>query len=425
MVRKRKSGPRKATVPLSQIAAQLQEEKAAVEATARPSTRATGVSAGAKPAAPTAVPDDAEGIEEALAEIAGELDEADASDAAASSDAAAAADAAAAGPASVDPAPDRPEASKGSEDTAAAEDPESAAAKNAKSSGAGPEAAGEDAESVAEGEGAESDSSAKSGKPAKRKSVRNRAKPKHLWLWIAAGIVALVVIAASFFAWDRWLRYDDAADFQGQWHIADSAGIVTIDEGSIHLTDKEAYAYTMDPGAKTLAFTFGDLSGQARYRFSADRTQVAIQDGEFGTLDTILSDISWSWSCLISMITGQPQTSPSLGEGSLVLTREAPLPQEQPADGAEGAEEQPETEGDAADGQPAGDAASGDQEAAGDEGAGTDADQTDDAADQAEAEAAAAAEEQRQNELRIQDALDASGESGAAGSNAVSPEDLM
>lgn len=250
---------------------------------------------------------------------------------------------------------------------------------------------------------------AKPGKPSKRASVRAIRKPKHLALWIAAAIVALIVIAVALFSWDRWLRYDDAADLQGQWHIADSANVVTIDEGSIHLTDKEAYAYAMDSGAKTLTFTFGDLSGQARYRFSADRTQVAIQDGSFGMFDTITSDIAWSWSCLIGMITGQPQTSPSLGEGSLVLSREPEPAQEQPAEGAETPEGQQATPEEGSAEQPAaGEQPSAEEQAAAEE----------------QATAEAAAEEQRQNELRIEEALTSSG-GGSVGSNALSPEDLM
>lgn len=251
----------------------------------------------------------------------------------------------------------------------------------------------------------------KPGKPSKRASVRAIRKPKHLALWIAAAIVALIVIAVALFSWDRWLRYDDAADLQGQWHIADSANVVTIDEGSIHLTDKEAYAYAMDSGAKTLTFTFGDLSGQARYRFSADRTQVAIQDGSFGMFDTITSDIAWSWSCLIGMITGQPQTSPSLGEGSLVLSREPEPAQEQPAEGAETPEGQQATPEEGSAEQPAAE-----EQPSAEEQAATE--------EQAAAEAEAAAEEQRRNELRIEEALTSSG-GGSVGSNALSPEDLM
>ena len=309
-----------------------------------------------------------------------------------------------------------PSQAAGSESSDKAEASQDASASEAD----GPKPSGD--EGATEGE-AESDSEAsESARPSKRKSVRRVQKPKRLGLWIAIAVVVLIAVAVSLFAWDRWARYDDAADFQGEWHVADSASTVTIDGESIHLTDKEAYAYTMDAGAKTLTFAFGDLSGQARYRFSADRTQVAIQDGEFGAMDTLASDIAWAWSCLISTITGQPSTSPSMGEGSLVLTREPSLPAEQPAEDAEGADGSAEPGGqqDASGESPA------EEQPAEEPSADDQAAEQKAAEEQAAAEAAEAAEEEkRQEELHIQDALTQSGESGSVGSNALTPEDLM
>ena len=363
MVRKRKSGPRKATVPLSQIAAQLQEEKSSAVDGGEPGDAAQSDSVA------DAAPDGGDSAS--------------------------------------------PSRAAGSESSDKAEASQDASASEAD----GPKPSGD--EGATEGE-AESDSEAsESARPSKRKSVRRVQKPKRLGLWIAIAVVVLIAVAVSLFAWDRWARYDDAADFQGEWHVADSASTVTIDGESIHLTDKEAYAYTMDAGAKTLTFAFGDLSGQARYRFSADRTQVAIQDGEFGAMDTLASDIAWAWSCLISTITGQPSTSPSMGEGSLVLTREPSLPAEQPAEDAEGADGSAEPGGqqDASGESPA------EEQPAEEPSADDQAAEQQAAEEQAAAEAAE--EEKRQEELHIQDALTQSGESGSVGSNALTPEDLM
>lgn len=363
LVRKRKSGPRKATAPLSQIAAQLQEEKSSAVDGGEPGDAAQSDSAA------DAASDNGDSASSAQAADSESSDKADVSSDAPASEA------------------DEP---KPSDDAGATE------------------------------EEAASDSEApESARPSKRKSVRRAQKPKRLGLWIAIAVVVLTAVAVSLFAWGRWARYDDAADFQGEWHVADSANTVTIDGESIHLTDKEAYAYTMDAGAKTLTFTFSDLSGQARYRFSADRTQVAIQDGEFGTMDTLASDIAWAWSCLIGTIIGQPSASPSLGEGSLVLTREPSLPAEQPAEDAEGAdgsaepgEQQDASDESPAEDQPAEEPSSDDQEA-------------EQQAAEEQAAAEAAEEEKRQEELHIQEALTQSGESGSVGSNALAPEDLM
>lgn len=362
MVRKRKSGPRKATAPLSQIAAQLQEEKSSAVDGGEPGDAAQSDSAA------DAASDNGDSASSAQAADSESSDKADVSSDAPASEA------------------DEP---KPSDDADATE------------------------------EEAASDSEApESARPSKRKSVRRAQKPKRLGLWIAIAVVVLIAVAVSLFAWDRWARYDDAADFQGEWHVADSANTVTIDGESIHLTDKEAYAYTMDAGAKTLTFTFSDLSGQARYRFSADRTQVAIQDGEFGTMDTLASDIAWAWSCLIGTIIGQPSASPSLGEGSLVLTREPSLPAEdaEDAEGADGSaepgEQQDASDESPAEDQPAEEPSSDDQEA-------------EQQAAEEQAAAEAAEEEKRQEELHIQEALTQSGESGSVGSNALAPEDLM
>lgn len=417
MVRKRKSGPRKATVPLSQIAAQLQEEKSAAE---------PGGPAAARPAG--------DGVLEAAA-FAG-------TSARTAVAAAGASPSAAAGSVALEASASKPEAPEATEaeplSDAAFEDGDSPspalkeasegldmadASLDAPASGTdGPRPSDDD--DVAEGKAASGSEASESARPSKRKSVRRVQRPKRLGLWIAIAVVALIAVAVSLFAWDRWARYDDAADFQGEWHVADSANTVTIDGESIHLTDKEAYAYTMDAGAKTLTFTFSDLSGQARYRFSADRTQVAIQDGEFGTMDTLASDIAWAWSCLIGTIIGQPSASPSLGEGSLVLTREPSLPAEQPAEDAEGADGSADSD----EQQDASDESSAEDQPAEEQPA-EEPSSDDEAADQQAAEEQAAAEaaeeEKRQEELHIQEALTQSGESGSVGSNALTPEDLM
>lgn len=434
MVRKRKSGPRKATVPLSQIAAQLQEEKSAAGSDGPAVARSAGdggfgAAASARPvvgaadASPSATTENAASEAPASKPTAPETAEAEPSANASTASTFSAVDGGEPGDAAqsgsvVDAASD------GGDSASSAQEADSEDSDNADASQGTPasEADGptpfDDAD-AAEGE-AESDFEApESARPSKRKSVRRVQKPKRLGLWIAIAVVVLIAVAASLFAWDRWARYDDAADFQGEWHVADSANTVTIDGESIHLTDKEAYAYTMDAGVKTLTFTFGDLSGQARYRFSADRTQVAIQDGEFGAMDTLASDIAWAWSCLIGTITGQSSASPSLGEGSLVLTREPSLPAEQPAEDAEGAagsaepgEQQDASDESPAEDQPAEEPSSDDQEA-------------EQQAAEEQAAAEAAEEEKRQEELHIQEALTQSGESGSVGSNALAPEDLM
>lgn len=258
-------------------------------------------------------------------------------------------------------------------------------------------------------------------KSSEEKRPVNKAK---IVFRVALVVLALFVAAAALLSWNRWLRFDDAADLQGSWTVVDGANAITIDEGSIHLTDAEAYGYEIDTGSKTLTFTFSDLSGSARYRFSADRNQVAIQDGSYSFTTTLFDDLGWALVSFGCLITGQQQPSPAFDSSSLVLTREGTA-STSAQDGAAASGETAEGQGSgqSSSGETTGEA-SGDQQASGEE-SGELSEEEQAAQEQAAQEQAAAEEEARQNELHVQDALDESGEGDkTAGSNAVSPEDL-
>lgn len=270
---------------------------------------------------------------------------------------------------------------------------------------------GSAAEGGPDGEEGSEPASPKGRRRSAKKGAARRRAAVRVAVGVAAVVLAAAVVASAAFSWNRWLRFDDAADLQGQWAIADGQGSASIDGESIHLTDFEAYAYEADTGAKTLAFTFGDLSGSARYRFSADRTQLAIQDGAFSFTDTLADDIAWTWGQLVASLTGAQAAGPSFGEGSLVLTRigsvePADQSGEEPSEGSfELGDADEPADGSAADGgADAGDAAS-------DDGASP----SEEAAGEGEPDAGQAAEE----------ALSLGGGSGVAGGNAVKPEDLL
>ncbi|WP_139651733.1 hypothetical protein [Raoultibacter phocaeensis] len=137
-----------------------------------------------------------------------------------------------------------------------------------------------------------------SQKQAQRKSVKSKAKgskkgssgrartrdahqpKKRRWLRIVIGIlVAALVIVFAAFSWDRWFRFDDAADIQGSWQAAGQVAAVEIDGEQMHLTDEVAYQYTLDTGAKTIEFSFGKLTGSGTYRFSDDRRTLTVVEG--------------------------------------------------------------------------------------------------------------------------------------------------
>jgi hypothetical protein len=99
---------------------------------------------------------------------------------------------------------------------------------------------------------------------------------------IVAAICIVLVLSlvggGAAFAWDRWYRYDDIADIQGEWQIANSQRTLVIDESNLKIDADVAYEYTIDPKAKTITYTFGDTTGTATYRFAKDRDTLIIDE---------------------------------------------------------------------------------------------------------------------------------------------------
>lgn len=174
---------------------------------------------------------------------------------------------------------------------------------------------------AAKDDGAEASTEAERGK---RRRERAEAKPrKKRWPLVVAGSVLLVVLLiVGGFSWDRWLRYDDARELQGEWQVDGTTRVVVVDGVSIKLTDDVAYAYTIDPTAKTIEFTFGGMEGSGRYRFSADRSQLVVMEGSsYSALSTLFEDIGWMWDGLVRLVQGQAPVQPEAGEGVTVLAR--------------------------------------------------------------------------------------------------------
>lgn len=107
-------------------------------------------------------------------------------------------------------------------------------------------------------------------------------------------LVAILCVYLLGFSWNQWMRGDDEIDIQGVWQIAGTENTVTITQDYIQLTPDVKYPYTVDTAAKTITFTFADLSGTGRYRFSIDRNQLAIIEGpDFSAIGNTFSDIFW------------------------------------------------------------------------------------------------------------------------------------
>lgn len=188
--------------------------------------------------------------------------------------------------------------------------------------GEGADAAGQ---GVAEGDvaqGGEAGEVSQAGETA-RKLPFNLSELHLTWPVVAVLVaIAVVVVTVGSFSWGRWLRYDDAADFQGAWYANGTTSLVTVDGQEIHLTSDVAYGYTLDTGAKTITFTFGDLQGQGRYRFSADRSELVITDGDgFSFWGNLFSDIGWQFGQLITGLQGKEAPREEAVDGVTVLDR--------------------------------------------------------------------------------------------------------
>lgn len=160
------------------------------------------------------------------------------------------------------------------------------------------------------------------------------AKKRRKWPFVVVGAVVLVVVAivVAFSCW-RWTFANDAQDIQGTWYIAGTQKTVEVTADGIKLADDVTYSYTIDEGAKTLSLSFGNMEGEARYRFSLDRQTLALRDGETTWGNSLSEDISWTIAALGRSIQGE-QASPELsGDSTMVLTR---TPQDSSSEGASG-----------------------------------------------------------------------------------------
>lgn len=134
-------------------------------------------------------------------------------------------------------------------------------------------------------------------------------------------VVLLVGAAAGGFAWLRWFSEDDAADFTGTWYLAGTTAPIAITEDRIQLTDDVSYRYVLNDQDKTFELSFGNLKGGGRYRFSLDRNQLALVDGDFSAADTLGDDITWTLRALTESAQGRVLAPGEAARGVTLLSR--------------------------------------------------------------------------------------------------------
>lgn len=154
-----------------------------------------------------------------------------------------------------------------------------------------------------------------------RKADRRRLSPSRIMLSVFTAILAVAIVVFGIFSWNRWLRFDDAADFAGQWYVHGTSTPVLIENDAIKIKDDVAYRYTLDKDDKTIAFSFGIMKGEGHYWFSLDRKHLVIEDGkDFSAAGLFFEDFGWTVKDLFAGITGGSFEPPS-GEGHTVLSR--------------------------------------------------------------------------------------------------------
>lgn len=153
-----------------------------------------------------------------------------------------------------------------------------------------------------------------------QKKVHARRVRRRIFLVVSGAVVVLLLALVLAFYADCWWLHDDAADIQGTWQVNGGDAEVTFTEDSIVLTDEVAYRYEIDPDRKTIRFNFGNLSGEGHYRFSLDRDQLSVADGETNAAGDIMEDVGWWINALIAQIRGY-QLSPAIDADSVSFDR--------------------------------------------------------------------------------------------------------
>ncbi len=171
--------------------------------------------------------------------------------------------------------------------------------------------------------GQEPSSEPKARTPLKRPSIHlPRKKGARIALIVIAIVVVVVAVAGVLFAWNRWYRFDDHADMQGEWYVVGTTVPVTIGESSIRLTDDVTYQYEINAHDKTIRYTFGPMEGQGRYWFSDDRQHLVITDGdEFTSAGNAVDDLLRTFTDLTDKVSGSGLKLPE-GEGIIAFSRE-------------------------------------------------------------------------------------------------------
>lgn len=154
-----------------------------------------------------------------------------------------------------------------------------------------------------------------------KRATRRRKIAKRILIAILLLLFAAAIAIVAAFCVFRWNYFDDAHDIQGVWAIDGSDSTIEITDSTIALTDDIAYKYVLDPDSKVIRFSFGNLTGEGHYRFSLDRNELSIIDGETTWNDSLMNDLQWTKDALIEYVGKGSILSPGAGEDTTTLKR--------------------------------------------------------------------------------------------------------
>ena len=99
-------------------------------------------------------------------------------------------------------------------------------------------------------------------------------------------------------------------------------GAITITADEIMFANSDdPWQYQVDSGAKIINFNLTSSAGQATYRFSEDRTQVFFLDSTDTGMDTLISDLQWTFDCMRATLAGTGPYGIDAPEGAIVMVR--------------------------------------------------------------------------------------------------------
>lgn len=133
----------------------------------------------------------------------------------------------------------------------------------------------------------------------KTSSGDKEKKKKPLWFRILRAflllVLALFLAAVVACVGIRWFFVNDASDIQGTWNIVGTEKNIPITDTEMTLDEDLTYKYSLDQVSKKINVKLGNMSGTSHYKFSLDRSELVVFDGDYDELKSFNLDFLDFW----------------------------------------------------------------------------------------------------------------------------------